>query len=145
MKTTLTNFLTIASIVMLGHASYAQVSQNTTEGRPAGLDDRVTIATDQPVKWSKSQYGFAGLYKVGDTQLMATYDNNSIYLETYEEINWNDTRVSSLVKSSLAASLYKDLKVASYWQSSDPEENGYYLVMQDKNGKQSEAWVDAKG
>ncbi|HPH45968.1 MAG TPA: hypothetical protein PLJ60_02085 [Chryseolinea sp.] len=154
MKRIANNFLTIAALVMLTSTSYAQMAENSellivdqkpSTSRPVGLDTRVTIATDQPVAWSHSKYGFAGSYTMGDTHYMATYNSESHYIETYEKIDCNSAEVSSVVKSALLTSLYKDQQVISYWKSSDPTEFGYYLEIKSKSGKQSSVWADDKG
>jgi hypothetical protein len=155
MKKIANNFLTIVAAVMLSSTSYAQMANNTdlldvvdqkqTTNRPAGLDARVTVATDQPVVWSHSQYGYAASYSMGNTNFMATYDNESHYVETYEKIDWNNSAVSSVLKSSFLTSSYKEEVVIGYWKSSDPDEYGYYLEVKDKSGKQSGIWADKKG
>ncbi|MEO7988530.1 MAG: hypothetical protein ABI663_03255 [Chryseolinea sp.] len=155
MKKIINNSLALAVASMLTLTSYAQMADNSdllvvtdqkqSKNRPAGLDERVTIATDQPVEFSQSLYGYTASYMLGDTYYMATYDNQSHYIDTYKKIDWNDAEVSSLVKSALLISSYKGQEVTSYWESSNPSENGFYLEVKDKSGKLSSIWADAKG
>jgi len=155
MKKIVNNFLTFVAATMLSITCYAQMADNSAlpivsdqkiiKNRPIGLDERVLIATDQPVQWSKSPFGYTGSYRLGETDYMATYDNNSHYIETYMKMDWNNPKVSSVVKSSLFTSPNKDQEVVGYWESSDPDENGYYLELKDKYGKQSNVWVDNQG
>ncbi len=155
MKKIAHNFLTIIAATMLTVTSYAQMADNTDlpmvsekktiNNLPEGLDERVSIATDQPVEWSKTPYGYTGSYSLGETNYRATYDNESHYLETYMKIDWNSSEVSSVVKHSLLTSSYKDQVVMGYWASSDPDENGYYLELKDKKGKQFNVWADNEG
>ncbi len=155
MKKIVNNFLTIVAATMLTITSYAQMADNSElpmvsdqkiiKNLPEGMDDRVSIATDQPVEWSKTKYGYAGSYRLDETNYMATYDNESHYIETYVKIDWNNPKVSSVMKGSLLKSLYKNYEVTSYWESSDPEENGYYLELKDKTGKQFNVWADTEG
>jgi hypothetical protein len=163
MKKIAYNFFTIVAATMLTITSFAQMANNsdlviasnqkvnkkstekTISNRPAGLDSRVSIATDQPVQWSKSQYGYTALYMLGETSVMATYDNESRYIETYMKIDWNSSEVSAVVKNALLTSGFKDQEVVGYWKSSDPTEYGYYLELKDKTGKQLSVWVDDEG
>ncbi len=139
---------------MLTITSYAQMASSDLpimndlkpiKNLPEGLDERVSIATDQPVEWLKSKYGYTGTYRLGETEYMTTYDNESHYIETYIKIDWNNSQVSSVVKSALLISFYKDYEVMGYWESSDPEVNGYYLELKDKNGKPFSVWADNEG
>jgi hypothetical protein len=155
MKKILTNLFTIAGASLITISSYAQMADNSelldvidlkqNNNLPAGLDPRISIATDQPVEWSKSPYGYAASYTLDNTHYMATYDNESHYVETFKKIDWTSLEVSSVVKYSILTSAYKDQKVIAYWESSDPTEYGYYLEIKDKTGKQSNIWADTKG
>lgn len=141
--------------VMIGVTAHAQMANNLdmlvevdekqVSNLPIGLDPRVSVATDQPVEWSKSQYGFAASYRLDNTYYMATYNQESHYVETYKKVDWNSAEVSSVVKQALLVSSYKNHEVVGYWVSSDPEEYGYYLEIKDKTGKQSAIWADTKG
>jgi len=155
MKRIANSFLAVVGATMLTITTYGQmannpdlmveVDQEQTNNLPMGLDPRVSIATDQPVEWSKSAYGFAGSYMLDNTHYMAIYDNESHYVETYMKVDWSKPEVSSIVKQSLLASGYKAQTVMAYWVSSDPDEYGYYLELKDKNGKHSSIWADTKG
>jgi c-di-AMP phosphodiesterase-like protein len=166
MKKILYNLLTIVAATTLTITSFAQMANNsdlviasnykinkksneknekTIKNLPVGLDSRVSIATDQPVEWLKSQYGYTASYMLGETNVMATYDNESRYIETYKKIDWNSSEVSSVVKSALLTSGFKDQEVLGYWESSDPTEYGYYLELKDETGNHLSIWVDDKG
>lgn len=143
------------SALMAGSA-FAQTEQGNKNGRKSlndrTLSDRLqkdfykrnSTFTDQPISWYGLGDDYYGTYSNNEQNYMARYDKQGNYVETMTEKEWNDNVPASL-KDSFESSPYKSQLVTSYWEVSDPERKGYYMELNDGEGKMSRVWANDQG
>ena len=157
MKKSLAIILGAWAFIILATASFAQtnpsVQNPTTLSDPAisgrmqtDLSGRNSQLGNNSVRWYDTGNGYYGTYSIGDDNYMARYDKQGKYIETMTKEDWNDSDVPASLKTSFGKSNYKDQRVTGYWTLSDPtDRKGYYMELQDKNGKTSRVWADENG
>ena len=64
--------------------------------------------------------------------MLARYDKNGNYLDTYKKGKW-DENVPSNLRASFDASPYHSQNVTGYWTLNEPGRTGYYLELDPGN------------
>jgi hypothetical protein len=159
MRKSIATIVSAWAFVILATASFGQTNSSPTVQNPTTLSDPTMssrLQTDlsgrnsqlgnNQVSWYDTGNGYYGTYNVGNTDYMVRYDKQGKYQDTMTKGNWSDPDVPSSLKSSYSKSPYKDQKVTGYWSVSDPSDRkGYYMEIQDNNGKTQRVWADENG
>ena len=144
--TYLISCLTLSTI--LTTTLFAQPQPLTDRGMAntlrADFDSRNSTVPDIEVNWYNSDYGYYGTYSMGNQHYITRYDKDGNYIETFNKKDWTQN-APVVIKNSFNKSAFNNLKVVTYWEVTDSGRNGYYLELQDSNGKIINIWGDEKG
>jgi hypothetical protein len=130
---------TVQNPITLSDPTMSSRLQTDLAGRTAQLGN-------QPVSWYDNGNGYYGTYTIGNENYMVWYDKQGTYVDTMTKMSWNSPDVPANLKASFDKSPYKSQPVTGYWTISDPvDTRGYYLEIQDNNGKVQRVWSDETG
>lgn len=101
-----------------------------------------SLPANQNITWYQTGNGYYGTYDVAKINYIIRYDKKGNYIETFTKKDWDDNTNPQL-KTALEQSPYKQSKITGYWESSNPNQKGYYLELVDNKGK-SRVWVNNK-
>lgn len=130
-QTNTTHPITVTDTVVSNKLSKDFIERNPTADKNSTVD------------WWEDAYGYSGLYQMNGGEYLSQYDQQGEYINSYAKKKWDEAPIG--LRSAYNASEFHDHEVISYWQSSDPAKNGYYLQVKNKQGKINNVWVDNDG
>jgi len=109
------------------------------------LNRRNPNTLNQNIEWMDNKDGHYGSYTLDNVNYMTRYDKKGSFQGTFSKKDWNDASVPASLKSSFDRSTYKGSEVASYWESTEPNNKTYYMELRDDKGKNSTVWANDRG